>query len=100
MYSGDLVDCIYKALHEFEVLPDVMNVGLGIDYSVNEYYQAAAKVVGYTGKFKHDLSKPVGMKQKLTSVDRAHQWGWRSQTTLLDGLAKTYRYFLESHADD
>lgn len=94
MYSDDLVECICKSLHEFETLPDIMNVGLGIDYSVNDYYQAAAEVVGYTGKFKHDLTKPVGMKQKLTSVDRAHQWGWRSTTSLTDGLRQTYEFFL------
>lgn len=94
MYAGDVADCVYKALTDFESMPDIMNVGLGIDYSVNDYYKAAAEVVGYTGKFKHDLSKPVGMKQKLTAVDKAQQWGWRSQTSLLDGLAKTYQYFL------
>ena len=94
MYCGDLVDCVYKALHDFETLPDVMNVGLGIDYSVNDYYRAVAEVVGYTGQFKHDLSKPVGMKQKLTSVDRANECGWRSTTSLVDGLRQTYEFFL------
>lgn len=95
MYTADLVDCIYRALENVETLPDVMNVGLGIDYSVNDYYAAAAKVIGYTGSFKHDLSKPVGMKQKLTSVELARQWGWKSQTSLVDGLSKTYQYFLK-----
>ncbi|MEQ1723846.1 MAG: NAD-dependent epimerase/dehydratase family protein, partial [Pseudobdellovibrio sp.] len=68
MYCGDLVDCICQGINDFEAMPDLMNVGLGIDYTVNEYYQAAADVVGYKGTFKHDLSKPVGMKQKLTSI--------------------------------
>lgn len=94
MYVGDVVDCIYKALIDFETMPDLMNVGIGQDYSVNDYYMEAAKVIGYTGNFKHDLSKPVGMKQKLTAVDKAHNWGWRSKTSLSDGLAKTYQYFL------
>ena len=94
MYAGDLVDCIAKSITDFETLPELMNVGLGSDYSINAYYEAAAEVVGYSGKFKHDLSKPVGMKQKLTAVDLAQQWGWKSQTPLVDGLAKTYHYFL------
>lgn len=94
MYSGDLVDCMYKAMHELETMPEVMNVGLGIDYSVNEYYQSCAKVVGYTGEFKHDLSKPVGMKRKLTSVAKASAWGWKNKTSLTEGLEKTYQYFL------
>lgn len=94
MFVGDVVDCVYTALTKFDSLPELMNVGTGIDYSVNAYYEAAAEVIGYAGKFSHDLLKPVGMKQKLTSVDRAHFWGWKSQTTLLEGLTKTYHYFL------
>lgn len=94
MYVGDLVECIFKAVEAYESLPDIMNVGLGHDYSVNEYYNAAAEVVGYTGKFKHDLTKPVGMKQKLTAVDLASQWGWKSQTSLREGLFQSYQFFL------
>jgi GDP-L-fucose synthase len=94
MYAGDLADCVYQAIDKFESLPEVMNVGLGRDYSVNDYYYAAAEVVGYAGSFKHDLSKPVGMKQKLTSVRKASEWGWESTTSLHEGLKKTYDYFL------
>lgn len=94
MYASDLVECIFQGIKNFETLPRLMNVGLGFDYSVNEYYEAAAKVIGYSGSFKHDLSKPVGMKQKLTSVEKAHQWGWKSKTSLQEGLEKTYQYFL------
>lgn len=96
MYSGDLVDCIYQAIHDFPNVPDVMNVGLGFDYTVNEYYRAVAEVVGYSGQFVHDLTKPVGMKQKLTSVAIAERWGWKSQTSLTEGLNKTYQFFLET----
>lgn len=95
MYSGDLADCLMKAVYNLETMPEVMNAGVGQDYSVNEYYEACAKVVGYDGAFKHDLSKPVGMKRKLTSVVKANQWGWRSRTSLPEGLEKTYNYFLK-----
>jgi GDP-L-fucose synthase len=94
MYAGDLVDALAMAISRFETLPELMNVGVGTDHSVNAYYEAAAEVIGYTGKFKHDLTKPVGMKQKLTSVKLAHEWGWKSQTSLVDGIFKTYQYFL------
>lgn len=95
MYAGDLADCMWRAVTQFESLPMVMNVGLGHDLSVNEYYQAAMHVIGYSGAFTHDLSKPVGMKQKLVSVEKSTSWGWQASTTLEDGLAKTYRYYLE-----
>ncbi|WP_413578496.1 GDP-L-fucose synthase family protein [Bdellovibrio sp. HCB290] len=94
MYAGDLADCVSKGLVNFETLPGVMNVGLGVDYSVNEYYQAVAEVVGYKGKFIHDLSKPVGMKQKLVSTKLAESWGWRSKVSLHSGIEKTLSYYL------
>lgn len=94
MYVGDLVDCIWNAVNKFDSMPDLMNVGLGFDYSVNEYYEAASKVIGYQGKFVHDLTKPVGMKQKLVCTTRATEWGWKASHTLQQGLEKTYQHFL------
>lgn len=93
MYVGELVDCLFRAINEYDSMPNTMNVGLGYDYSVNEYYQVAAKILGFGGGFSHDLSKPVGMKQKLTNIDLAHKWGWRSSLSLEDGLKKTYEYY-------
>ena len=95
MYAGDLADCMWAAVEKFDSLPDTMNVGMGSDLTVNEYYAVAARVVGYSGGFEHDLSKPVGMKQKLVCVERASSWGWQAPTSLEQGLAKTYAYYLE-----
>ena len=50
MYAGDLADCIWQAVERFNDLPEMMNVGLGFDYSVNDYYAAIAKAVGFNGK--------------------------------------------------
>ncbi len=72
MYAQDLADFTYFALENFESMPQNINVGLGHDYTINEYYKAIAEVIGYKGKFIHDLSKPVGMKQKL--IDDTKLW--------------------------
>jgi GDP-L-fucose synthase len=95
IYAGDLADVVLRALGDFEVAPDLMNVGLGFDYSINEYYEAVANVVGWNGNFVHDLSKPVGMKQKLVSVDRQKKWGWSVATSLEEGISKAYDYYLK-----
>lgn len=96
MYAGDLAQCLIQAVQKIETLPGTMNVGIGQDFTIDEYYQAVAEVVGFKGRFSHDLSKPVGMARKLVSVERAQQWGWQAQTSLRAGLEKTYAYYLES----
>jgi GDP-L-fucose synthase len=83
MYAGDLADAVLRAVANFGTLPSYMNVGLGHDYSINDYYQAAAEVMGYTGGFVHDLSKPVGMARKLVSVERQQAWGWSARNYYL-----------------
>jgi GDP-L-fucose synthase len=95
MDASELADAVFKALDDFEALPDVMNVGLGHDYSVNEYYEAAARVIGWQGRFVHDIDKPVGMKRKLTDVSLLKAWGWQAQATLEQGLEKAYTFYLK-----
>lgn len=95
MYAGDLADFIAHLIEHPDRTPDLVNVGVGSDHSVNEYYEIVADVLGYRGGFSHDLSKPSGMAQKLVDTQRLRATGWRPGTSLADGIAKTYDYFLK-----
>lgn len=95
MYSGDLADGIWAAVEGFDALPGRMNMGLGYDFSINDYYAEAAQVIGWSGTFEHDLTRPTGMRQKLLDISAQTAFGWTAQTSLKDGLAQTYAHFLE-----
>lgn len=95
MYAEDLANFVYFAMQKFSDMPQSINVGLGHDYTINEYYQTIADVIGYQGEFVHDLSKPVGMKQKLIDDTQLKAFGWHYQTKLKDGLRQTYQHYLE-----
>ena len=95
MYSGDFADFIFYALQNFDKMPQNINVGLGHDYTINEYYSEIAKVVGFNGEFVHDLTKPIGMKQKLIDNTKLQRFGWKHTTKLQEGLEATYQYFKE-----
>lgn len=97
MYAQDLAELIWAACKRFEELPDLMNAGLGYDYSITEYYVAAQNIVGFDGSLTYDLSQPTGMQQKLASSVLAKEWGWQASTRLEDGLKKTYEYFKEAN---
>lgn len=95
MFSSDLADGLWHAVARFDALPGCMNIGVGQDHSINDYYTEAARVIGWQGAFTHDLSRPVGMKQKLMAIDRQTAFGWRPTTSLTEGIAQTYAHFLE-----
>jgi len=95
MYAADLADFIYYAVENFNKMPQNINVGLGFDYKIIEYYKIIADIIGYRGKFNHDMSKPIGMKKKLIDIKKLNKFGWSHQTSLESGIKKTYDYFLD-----
>ena len=99
MYAEDLAEFIFYAIDNFEKMPQNLNVGLGTDYTINEYYQVIAKVVGFTGSFVHDLSKPIGMRQKLIDDTKLKGFGWSFKTELELGIQKTYKYYLREYCN-
>lgn len=94
MYAGDFADAVMYALDHFDETPDLLNIGLGHDHSINEYYEVVASIVGWQGRFVHDVTKPVGMRQKLVAIDRQLTWGWKPMSSLQDGIRDTYEYYL------
>lgn len=93
MYAEDLADFIALAIDRFIELDSLTNVGLGHDYSINDYYRATAECLSFQGDFKHDLSKPTGMKQKLCDSSKAHALGWKAKTDLETGIEKTIAFY-------
>lgn len=98
MFVEDLIDFITWSLDNYNQLPSTINVGLGHDYSIKEYYESVAEVIGYNCDFTYDLSKPEGMKRKLCSIQKQSQLGWKPKHSLKEGLEKTYQFYLKNHA--
>jgi len=96
MLASDLTDFIAKIIEDFELIPNAINFGLGHDFSINEYYNIIAKVVGYRGGFQHDLTKPQGMKQKLVDSTISRNLWAIKLNTLEEGVKLTYEHFLET----
>lgn len=79
-----------------EVMLSHINVGTGIDCTIREMAETMAKVVGFEGKVVFDSSKPDGTPRKLMDVSRLTDLGWQYSTSLEEGLAKTYQWFLSN----
>ena len=94
MYSEDLADAIWFCLKKIDDLPQTINIGVGKDYSVREYYDEVSRVVNLKSIYEYDLSKPVGMAQKLLDSSLINKLGWKPKFTLKEGIKATYNYFL------
>jgi len=94
MYADDFADAIIYALENFDSMPSIINIGMGYDYTINDYYLTIAKIMNFHGTFKHNLNKPVGMQQKLVSIERQIDWGWSPKTELEKGVKEAYHYYL------
>ncbi len=74
--------------------PPLVNIGIGVDISIQELAELVKKVVGYQGAIEFDSSKPDGTMRKLMDVSKLNSLGWTYSIELDDGLEKTYSEFL------
>ncbi|WP_043647334.1 GDP-L-fucose synthase [Caenispirillum salinarum] len=93
LFTDDLADaCVFMLKHYSGEV--ALNIGTGNDVTINELAEEIARVVGWTGRFVHDTSRPDGTPRKLLDVSRLQSLGWSARTPLSDGLAQTYDWFL------
>ena len=71
-----------------------MNVGSGVDQTIEDIARTVMKVVGFNGDLVRDLTKPDGTPRKLMSGSRLHAMGWKAKTNLEAGLKATYEHWL------
>ncbi|MEM6741505.1 MAG: GDP-L-fucose synthase, partial [Pseudomonadota bacterium] len=76
-----------------------INVGTGTDVSILELAGMVAQAVGFTGTIKTDPTKPDGAPRKLLNIERLAGLGFRASIPLPEGLAATYRWYIENAAD-
>ena len=95
MYVDDLADATIFVL-EHEIGEGLYNVGVGEDMTIRELAERICEVVGFDGELVFDATKPDGTPRKLLDVSRLGGLGWRARVGLEDGLARTYRDFLQA----
>lgn len=95
-YVGDLADYLVQHVDQLEDWPAAMNVGIGRDYAVADFYRKALMTVGHEARLDFDDSKPAGMKQKLMDSTVARRHGWDPQTDIEQGMRLAYDSALAS----
>ncbi len=93
VYVEDAVAAMVLLMNEYEG-SQVIHIGVGENVSIADLARQIASVVGFEGEIAFDTSRPDGMPERLLDSSDISDLGWRSSTSLADGLARTYAWHL------
>lgn len=107
LYSEDMADaCVFLlesrdfrdtySSDNKEILNTHINIGTGIDISIEELAKTIKDIVGYTGALYFNDTKPDGAMIKLTDPSKLHDLGWKHKVELKDGIRMMYKWYLEN----
>jgi GDP-L-fucose synthase len=98
LFVDDLADAVIFLLENYDD-PETINIGSGQEVSIRGLAELVAPDVGFEGEIVHDLSKPDGTPRKVLDTTRLTNLGWSARTTLEEGLALTYEWFVDNTSD-
>jgi GDP-L-fucose synthase len=79
-----------------EPSPPLINIGCGIDISIEDLANQIKIVIGFTGNIIFDSTKPDGAMKKLLDVTKLKSLGWEHKVDLKTGIEHTYKHYLKS----
>jgi GDP-L-fucose synthase len=98
LHVDDLARAVVFCLDNYDEYEHI-NCGAGSEVSIIRLAEIVAGVVGFSGKIVFDPTKPDGTPRKLMDSSRIAALGWAPETSLEDGIAATYRWYLENSVE-
>jgi GDP-L-fucose synthase len=92
LHVDDLVSACLYLLEHFDG-PNHVNVGTGIDHTINEIADMVAAAVGYGGETQWDPKKPDGTPRKVLDISVLREAGWQPRTALREGIEATVAWY-------
>lgn len=94
LHVDDLADAATFLMKNYDS-EKIVNIGVGEDITIKDLAELIKDIVAYEGGITFDCSKPDGTPRKLLDVSRLRSLGWEPKIGLKDGIAKTYKWYLE-----
>lgn len=92
LYVDDLAEACFFLMQEYNE-KGFVNIGSGEDLSIADLANTVARVLNYKGDIIFDATKPDGTPRKLLDVSKINKLGWKSSTSLEDGIRLAYEDF-------
>jgi GDP-L-fucose synthase len=96
VYAGDVAQNILFFIENYD-LSEPVNISSGTSTSIKDLADTIKNVVGFDGVIDWDTSKPDGQMIKVFSINKLSTLGLKCDTTLEQGLQKTYKWFLKNY---
>jgi GDP-L-fucose synthase len=89
LHASDMANaCVYLMQNYNE--KGFVNIGTGIEISINDLAFLVKKITGYEGNIIFDTTKPDGTPRKLTDVSKLNSLGWKYSIDLEEGIQNVY----------
>ena len=96
LYVDDAAEGIILAAEQYNQ-PDPVNLGTGKEVSIRDLVDTIARLTAFKGEVIWDESKPDGQPRRMLDTSRAlHEFGFRAQTNLEDGLKLTVDWYRQN----
>jgi GDP-L-fucose synthase len=94
LHVDDCADAVVFLARHYSGAEHV-NAGSGGDITILDLARLVSEVVGFKGEIVRDTTRPDGTPRKLMDSERLKSLGWRPRIGLRDGIAATYRWYVE-----
>ena len=71
----------------------IFNISSGVETTMQELVDALVIASNFKGEVFWDVTKPVGIKRRFSSVEKLLSLGFHAQHNLSDGVAKTWLWY-------
>lgn len=93
LYVDDAARAIVLAAEQYNG-PEPVNLGTGLEITIQALARLVAAAVGFTGEIVWDTSKPNGQPRRCLEISRARQFfGFEASMAFTDGIQRTVSWF-------
>jgi GDP-L-fucose synthase len=95
LHVDDLAKAIVVCLEKYDS-DQPINIGTGLDLTINDLAKKIAKTVGFDGEVNWDTSKEDGTPQKVLDIKKISDLGWKPSISLDEGINLTVEWYLNN----
>lgn len=93
LYVEDAAKAIVLSAERYDK-EEPVNLGSGIEISIQHLAEKIGDLMGYKGRFIWDQTKPQGQPRRCLDVSRAEkEFGFKAETSLEEGLRQTIHWY-------